>query len=668
MASDMENATVGRVKDATDVTSDSDTVSKKKRGKSKKLNDFDSESDQSNDKDSQDLSDDSESDDNQSDLFADDSSNDSDDDNGGSGKNSLAKTASKVGTAVQGAQAVHKAIMLAKLLEWLKLMLQMLQQAITAAVQAVVGVIQTIVTAVVNVATAVATAIGVSVVATMFGGAVAIVLVVALIVGAVVGIVQENEISKMDEPVSSCAEDVDWVQENAAGDIDTSGLQLEYAKKVYSFYHELGGPDENIAGVLGNWSAESGIDPTRIECDYLFCDGEPYVVGPKKSEAFSDLNAYTLNKVFPAYGSDWATNGINESAYQASDGNYYCGLGLGQFTGPAGYQLVQTANSLSMDWYSLDLQLIYTVMEGGYRWNYSQDKSWFEVWFQTIEANPRTAADYFMRNWEGINGNTSYRQDKAEQWMVQFANWEIDADYANSLIELAGAARVDASNEGVDNALDDCESKRYKYDNSNIATAAVSYAWPLSDQGDGNNGTKLYQCVHDYIWDWDRYYASCCRGGSVAVRWSGSDDTFEIGGCANQFAYCASSSKWERVCDLNGMSYSDICETLAPGDILICDNCHTLVWTGNEIIKEIHGEESPDNYVAVEASYGNKSPVCIPLWSTYYNGAGSNAHNGGPHHFIAWRCVNPDNSDTYANAADGADTYPGRPFDPSIYT
>ena len=661
---DMDNATVGRIKDAADAVSDStDSGSKKKKKKFGKSSSDDvvdkGDAGQQNDvlddkPDNGDGSDGNGSD--SSDVLADNDSDGSDK----KSKDNPMKTMSKVGSAVQGAQAAHKAILFAKFIQWLKMMLQMLQQMIAAAVQAVVGFIQTIVTAIVNVATTVAAALGVSVVATLFGGVVAVALVVGLVVGAVVAGMQANEIAKLDDSIVDCSDTVEFVQENVAGDVDAGALQLEYAQKIYSFYHEFGAPDEHIAGILGNWTVESGIDPTRIECDYIYCTGEPYVVGPKKAEAFADLSDYTLNKVFPAY--DRSGVSLNKPFYQASDGKYYCGLGLGQWTGENGLKLVNAAKSVNMEWYSLDFQLVYTIMDGGYR------VEWLIPWFRdTVEPNAESAAFSFTKFWEGnVSMGIDARKSNAAGWMVRFADWEIDADYANSLIELAGTARIDASNEGLEDALDDCQSERYMYDNSSIATAAVSYAWPRHDQGTHNNGTLLYQCVHDHIFGRGGYYASCCRGGSVAVRWSGSDDTFPAGGCAPQFAYCTSSTKWERVCDLNGMSYADICETLAPGDVLICDSCHTLVWTGHELIAEIHGEDSPSNYVAVEASYGNKSPVCIPLWDNYYNGAYSNNH-GGPHHFIAWRCVQPDRSDTYKNAADGAENYQGSSFDPNRY-
>lgn len=647
----MENATVGRLPDSATDNSGSqgsknaaNDKDKKRKKNKKNKNQSDKNVDNKSEKNKSDKSDSGNATRQNGDFES-------------KGEDSTGAKVAKTGLAVGATTAAIKGFGFVQLITWLKGALQagiavvknlasMLVGWIGSAVQAVGTVVMTGITAIAG-----ATGASTSVVAIVLAGS------VLLTGGGLISVLSASsaaeDIVRSDGLLENCSDNVEFVQENAASDVDVTGRKLENAQKIYSFYHEFGAPDEHIAGILGNWEVESNLDPTCVEGDYYFLTGENYIIGPKKQAAFADLDAYTL-KVIDLH------NGY-EPGYRASDGKHYCGMGLGQWTGSNAGPLWNTAEAMSMDWYSLEFQLIYTIMDGGYR------VEWLIPWFGEIEDNAETAAFSFAKFWEGnTSRGAETRKSNAAGWMVRFADWEIDADYANSLIELAGTARVDASQDGTKDALDDCQTQRIKYDNSSIARAAVSYAWPRSDQGTHNNGTLLYQCVHDYIFGRGGYYASCCRGGSVAVRWSGSDDSFPAGGCAPQFAHCTSSTKWERVCDLNGMSYSDICETLAPGDILICNSCHTLVWTGNELIKEIHGEDSPDNYVAVEASYGNKSPVCIPLWSSYYNGAYYEKH-GGPHHFIAWRCVDPDNSDTYKNAADGAENYTGSAFNPNRY-
>lgn len=643
---EMENATVGRLPDVSSADSDTSqdvekTKHKRKSSKSSKKSKVKNKADNTNVNTNAD---------DVADIDTDKAGNDGKDANSGS----LRKSVNTAGTVANIVAAANQALAMANLLMWLKLMMQaavmIAQSLFSAFITAIITFAQTVATAIVSGVTAIATALGTTVATVAVSLATLFVAGVVTVVGVFIGNSMTNEIAKYDS-ASDCSVYVDLVKSDTADDIDINAVQLEYAQKVYSFYTTYGAPDEHIAGILGNWSIESGIDPTSVETIY---DEKYSVTGPRKSAALEDLDDFTLNTVFPAYGSDWETNGVNENAYLASDGKYYCGLGLGQWTGENTLNFLNAANSVEMYWYSLDFQLIYTIMPGGYR------VEWLCNWFTEPEDNAETAAVSFAKYWEGnTTRGIPNRKEAAAQWMVQFADWTVDTDYANSLIELAGAARIDASDSGVSSALDDCQTQRMRYNNSSIASAAVSYAWPERDAGRENNGTILYQTVHDYIFPGDRYYASCCRGGSVAVRWSGSDDTFTIGGCAQQYSYCMSSTKWEAV------HWDGDTSKLQPGDVLICNNCHTLVYTGNELIKQIHGEDMADNLVAVEASFGYKSPECIPLWAGYYDGSADG--NGHVHNFVAFRCVHPDNSDTYANAADGVNEHEDVPYDPSLY-
>lgn len=633
---DMENATVGRKND------DEEKDKKKKKQEEDEATKDKKNADENDQNDEQDK--------------------DSDDDESGGknkkdGKSKLGSNMAKAGAAAQGGAAAGQAMMMAQLLQWLKIFLEMMRQLITAAAAAVMSAVQAVVAVVVQVATAVAAAVGVSVVAATFGIVGLAVLAVVVVAGVVISAINANEVSKLDGALPDCAEVVEKAKDEAA-DINPSAAQLENAQLAYSFYSTYGAPDEHIAGILGNWSCESGIDPTSIECDYLFCSGEDYVSGPKKTEIFADLNNYTLNKVFPAYAS--SNLSINQNAYRASDGKYYCGLGLGQWTGPRGLLLVQAAEAADLDWYSMEMQLIFSI---------STDTSanTLRNWFAVSESNPSTAAEYFMRNWEGIvNSTLSNRQSRAEQWYVQMAEWEADVDYANSLIELAGVVKMEASDNGVSGALDDCESERLDYDNSSIAHAAVSYAYVNYEDSKQDNGTPLYQTVHDVVYPGDPYYASCDRGAACAVKWSGYDTSFPAGACSTQYSYCSSSPKWKKI------SWGGDTDKLLPGDILICNSCHTLMYTGHEIIREVWGDEEIDalpkyssTVAFVEASYGNRSPGLVPLWGNYVSGVANG--EGHVHNFAAFRCIDPDMSDIYDNAADGVDTHVSVRWEDSPY-
>lgn len=123
-------------------------------------------------------------------------------------------------------------------------------------------------------------------------------------------------------------------------------------------------------------------------------------------------------------------------------------------------------------------------------------------------------------------------------------------------------------------------------DNTSLAAAAVSYAWPSTSAAKGNNGTALYQYVKNKIIV-DDYYRSCDRGVAIAVRWSGYDDTYPAGPCTSQEAHVITSAKWQEV-DWGG----DVSK-LKPGDILIATpgtwGDHTVMYVGYDIPKQIQG-------------------------------------------------------------------------------
>ena len=47
--------------------------------------------------------------------------------------------------------------------------------------------------------------------------------------------------------------------------VNTEAITLDNAKKVWSVFKAYGLSNEQIAGILGNWSVESGIDPSGFE-------------------------------------------------------------------------------------------------------------------------------------------------------------------------------------------------------------------------------------------------------------------------------------------------------------------------------------------------------------------------------------------------------------------
>lgn len=198
----------------------------------------------------------------------------------------------------------------------------------------------------------------------------------------------------------------------SSGSAGNGGSAEANAKLVYKSLSKFGLSKTQIAGVLGNWTVESGIDPTTIEGYYK----DKYTMSSKKMSMNSDLSSYTLNTLFPLYARSGVS--INKKAYKGSDGKYYPGLGLGQFTGPAGQSLISWAKKMGLNWYDLDAQIDYMTKPGGYRYD------WLNKWKNSSESSPESAAETFLRKWEGImNGTLGKRQKSARSYYDQMKNW-----------------------------------------------------------------------------------------------------------------------------------------------------------------------------------------------------------------------------------------------------
>lgn len=225
-----------------------------------------------------------------------------------------------------------------------------------------------------------------------------------------------------------------------------SGSAEANAKRVYTALKAYGIPDVNIAGVLGNWTHESGIDPTGVEGIY----DEKYTMGPKKTAAMANPNSYTLNTLFPKYKG----KSINKKAYIGEDGLYYPGIGLGGFTGPATTKLIKFAKQHGMNWYDLDAQLQYASIptsQGGYR-------DFMSGW-KSPESSPAVAARVFLKKWEGINPDIGWvklsgRQQVANEYYNKFKTWDGMGGSEDDGVRPAFGELPNINNENVSNVVD----------------------------------------------------------------------------------------------------------------------------------------------------------------------------------------------------------------------
>ena len=509
-------------------------------------------------------------------------------------KKSPKKTAQMLQAAGAAGGAALKAVMAMQLLSALKMFLAMLAALAQAAAAAVAGILAGIVNAIVAVATAVATALSVTV-AVVLGGAAAVSIAVVLVIAL---FITQADDGTRDDGMDDCLESVEWLTPDDLNDV--GGDTLTNAMLTYSVFKVYGLADENIAGILGNWEYESGIDPTGVETIY----NEPFSIGPRKYDAWQGLwyNPVTEEDEVIDFRIDLYAPAYAER-FPAIE---YAGIGLGQWTNSRNRALMAYADSIGMPWYMMDTQLSFMISPHG-------DSSYYVNMLKNWqpEDSPESAAQWFNEHWEGITYQP-VRGEAAARWFYRMGEWTADVSYANSIIAMAGAEIIDASESGMSSGLDGC-SDVILADNSSLAAAMVAYSWLTRDEGLASDGTALYRCLHDTFWPGDIYYRSCDRGVAAAVLWSGTDDNFPRGATGQQLTYLSTSPNWVRV--YTGSITPLDPDLLLPGDILIRwdgpgDGVHHIVmYVGNELIKA-KWPHAPDDYVIAHASINTRSPNC----------------------------------------------------------
>lgn len=419
----------------------------------------------------------------------------------------------------------------------------------------------------------------------------------------------------------------------SSGVTDEEAAKLERAKKIFSVLkvYNPGLTNEHIAAILSNWDAECSLDETSIEA--LF--DEAYTMGPKKKAAMADIDDWTRNHVWPAYGG----SSLAYDFYTAPDGVARCGIGLGQQTGPNCKEMLDTAKAMNHDWYEFDWQLAYIIAKGGTTDNKFFDKGHFD----TVSGSLSYLCDYVTKNYEGIDPGYTFtnganvgetHRASSQYWLDAMKSWTVDKQYANSvisMIESMGGAAAAQEVEKQKSKCPECASEEEEdVDNSGIAQAAVTMAWPAESMA-ANNGTEIYQKVLPAVFNGDTYYKACDRVALSSVRWAGADDDFPSY-TLTQIGHMNTSPIWEKVGDSPSESQ------LQPGDVMISAE-HVFIYTGHEIIQKIQGDKPDASTNTVEGSLDNHSAHC----ETY----------GGFGGYTAYRAVKPQNSDKYKNVLDG---------------
>lgn len=162
------------------------------------------------------------------------------------------------------------------------------------------------------------------------------------------------------EQVAAGATDANDGTLGTTGDVastNSAGLDLTgntQAERNWNYLRSQGYTKEATAGIMGCWQAESSNRTDRVEGDYL----KSFPGFQQALASNQSLNAWT-QKLFNAYANSNPPVKINKDGYKGTDGNYYPGIGLAQWTGPRGYKLFKFAKDNNIDWRDPGAQLMY---------------------------------------------------------------------------------------------------------------------------------------------------------------------------------------------------------------------------------------------------------------------------------------------------------------------
>lgn len=357
------------------------------------------------------------------------------------------------------------------------------------------------------------------------------------------------------------------------------------AKNIYGILSGLGMPDENIAGILGNFEVESGLDPTAVE--------NVPITGPEYHR-------------------------IGEQKQAAEKENFQGrGIGVGQWTADRNVALRKYAEEKGGNWYDLKMQMAFMI----------SDDSGAALVRDMIEGtnegadNPKLASRFFLQQWErpldhATGGpNDIIRGKNASKWFAKMSGWSADKDAAESVLALADTEIKGANRKSVRQQMVECDTGLGSNSggNADIAEAFATYAFPKYDMAAGNDGTYMYLWLHDEIFGGNQY-ASCDNGAATAIRWSGSDDSFPQQNSDAQLEHAATEKeKWEEV---EGWNQSST-DGLEPGDVLITKG-HIGIYLGEEAVQKVWGDtEYADDVKGIDygqASCNDHSPGLQKYW------------------------------------------------------
>lgn len=178
---------------------------------------------------------------------------------------------------------------------------------------------------------------------------------------------------------------------------------------IWKYMKAKGLTDYAISGAMGCWQSESGNKADRVEGDYLRSyPGSATVLASRKS-----ISDYTSGKLFNAYAN--SNISINKNAYKGTDGYYYPGIGLAQWTGPRAEKLINYGEQSGKNFRNLDTQL-------DFFWSEFQNRAGLKDKLNSA-TSPQDATTKFLDGFEMYDGwhntSTGKKQNKERQGYAQ---------------------------------------------------------------------------------------------------------------------------------------------------------------------------------------------------------------------------------------------------------
>lgn len=189
-------------------------------------------------------------------------------------------------------------------------------------------------------------------------------------------------------------------------------------EKIWAYLTSHGLEKHAAAGAMGAFQVESANNPDTLEGYYAFGDGSrSNSVVKEAMKSFDSMDDYVVNKLFPMY--DRSGKSINKPGYKGTDGHYYPGLGLAQWTGDRTVALSKYTVGKGLGWNDLGGQLDYLKHELDTNSYYSG-----AVTEMNNSNDVNRATEIWLAKFEGNPGDAlSERQKYANDFYNRFKDW-----------------------------------------------------------------------------------------------------------------------------------------------------------------------------------------------------------------------------------------------------